>query len=138
MEETSPFVLLSLSGKDWKYRLTLNGIVYLQEKTGVSLENPALFSSKLRQDISFLRTLIWLGLKTYEKDLTEEAVGDMIDVSNLVEATNTIFTHMGFTQAATLKNSLRATVKKKTSPSPGRKPSKQPAKSESPPKNSTT
>jgi len=137
MTETKPFILLNFDGKDYKYRLTLNGIIELQERTGLSLEDPEELTRKIKSDLKLVRIIIWLGIKAYDEKITEEAVGAMIDMSNFEATMKKIFQHIGMVQVGEPKNERRAVKKKIPSRGTGKPPSKQPAKSVSPRGNST-
>ena len=135
MDNNLPFVTLNLD-EPRKFRLTLNGILELKDKHGIDLANPDSegFDEKTR-DLKFIRTLVWLGLRTYAPDLTEENVGDMLDLSNLLS----ILGQLGFTDSG--KNVLGAAIppKRKTPKSgTGTPPSRRPSGSGSHQKSITT
>jgi len=139
MTEINPFILLTLDGKPYKYRMSLNSIIELQERTGVNLEDADALAKKLKGDLKFLRVIIYLGIRTYNKNITEEEVGDMIDLENIGEVLDKMFIHLGMTvekEIGEVKNEQRVVKKKTPSRGTGKQPSKRPVKSASPHSNS--
>jgi len=132
-EIKKPFVILDLD-KPRQFRLTLNAIIELQELTGLNLEKPEQFAQAAVNEIKILRTILWVGLKKANPDLTEDEVGDLIDINNIGDVSLKVFAHMGIKpQPDPGKKAPRArTAKKrpaKPSPGPGKAPSQQPAAS---------
>lgn len=81
--------------KERTLKFTLNSLVYAEEN-GVDLQSVDGKEAKLK--LKDLRTLLFAGLMHEDKELTAEAVGEMIDVANLKpisEALNKAFTQRG-------------------------------------------
>ncbi len=65
--------ILTLNGRDYPLRFSINALCCLEEKTGLNL-------SRLQSaQFSCLRGLIWCGLMESEKGLTLEAAGDLLE-----------------------------------------------------------
>lgn len=135
-ENKKPFVTLPLD-KPRKFRLSLNAIIELEDNFGISLEKPEEFVARIMGKgklLKSLRTILWAGLKHNNEDLTEEDVGEIIDINNIAEITPLVFAHMGIKLDPEEKKAERAVTKttpgqKKKSPGPGTLPSKPPAES---------
>lgn len=141
MTKETPFIVLTFDGKHYKYRMSLNSIIELQERTGVNLEDPLAMAEKIKGDLKFIRIIMYLGIKTYDKEITEEEVGDMIDVVNFEDILDKVFTHLGMApekEDGEGKNAQRVLTKKIPSRGTGKRPYKRPVKSKSPLSNSTT
>ena len=65
--------VLTLNGRDYPLRFSINALCCLEEKTGLSLNR--LQSAQF----SCLRGLIWCGLMESERGLTLEAAGELLD-----------------------------------------------------------
>ena len=65
--------VLTLNGRDYPLRFSINALCCLEEKTGLSL------SQLQSAQFSCLRGLIWCGLMEAEKGLTLESAGDLLD-----------------------------------------------------------
>ena len=65
--------ILSLNGRDYPLRFSINALCCLEEKTGLSL------SALQSAPFSCLRGLIWCGLMEGEKGLTLDDAGDLLD-----------------------------------------------------------
>ena len=65
--------VLTLNGRDFPLRFSINALCCLEEKTGQSL------SQLQSAQFSCLRGLIWCGLMEAEPGLTLEAAGEMLD-----------------------------------------------------------
>lgn len=64
---------VTLNGRDYPLRFSVNALCLLEEKTGVSLD-------RLQgNSLSCLRGLLWCGLKEHLPTLTLEEAGDMLD-----------------------------------------------------------
>jgi hypothetical protein len=80
--------------KERTLKFTLNSLVYAEEN-GVDIQNMSKGGSVKLKD---LRTLLFAGLMHEDKELTAEAVGDLIDVAELApisEALNKAFSSVG-------------------------------------------
>jgi hypothetical protein len=80
--------------KERVLKFTLNSLVYAEDE-GVDIQNMGKAGSVKLKD---LRTLLFAGLMHEDKELTAEAVGDMIDVQNLAtisESLNKAFNTVG-------------------------------------------
>ena len=64
---------VSLNGREYPLRFTVNSLCCLEEKTGQSLA-----ALKITQ-FSCLRGLLWCGMLAAAPDITLEAVGDLLD-----------------------------------------------------------
>ena len=64
---------ITLNGKEYSLRFSVNALCCLEEKTGVSL------SQLQSAQFSCLRGLLWCGLMESEKGLTLENAGELID-----------------------------------------------------------
>lgn len=64
---------VTLNGREYPLRFTVNSLCCLEEKTGQSLT--ALQSSQF----TCLRALLWCGLLSFAPDMTLEAAGDLMD-----------------------------------------------------------
>ncbi len=65
--------VLTLNGRDYPLRFSINALCCLEEKTGMSL-------ARLQSaQFTCLRGLIWCGLMEAEKGMTLEAAGDLLD-----------------------------------------------------------
>ena len=65
--------ILTLNGRDYPLRFSINALCCLEEKTGLSL------SQLQSAQFSCIRGLIWCGLMEGEKGLTLEAAGELLD-----------------------------------------------------------
>ena len=65
--------VLTLNGRDYPLRFSINALCCLEEKTGLSL------SQMQSAQFSCLRGLIWCGLMEAEQGLTLEGAGDLLD-----------------------------------------------------------
>ncbi|MDF2010193.1 hypothetical protein [Priestia megaterium] len=80
--------------KERVLKFTLNSLVYAEE-AGVDIQNMGNNGGVKLKD---LRTLLYAGLMHEDADLTPEAVGEMIDITNLEpisKAMNDAFTSVG-------------------------------------------
>jgi hypothetical protein len=80
--------------KERTLKFTLNSLVYAEEN-GVDIQNMSKNGSVKLKD---LRTLLFAGLMHEDKELTAEAVGELIDVQELApisEALNKAFSSVG-------------------------------------------
>jgi hypothetical protein len=80
--------------KERTLKFTLNSLVYAEEN-GVDIQNMGKNGSVKLKD---LRTLLYAGLMHEDEKLTADAVGEMIDVSELApisEALNKAFSSVG-------------------------------------------
>ena len=75
---------IELGGKTKHLRYTFNALVALEEKLGCSLSD---IGTLLTGSVSVtkLRTLIWAGLIHDDKELTEEQVGEWLDLTSISE-----------------------------------------------------
>jgi len=64
---------VTLNGREYPLRFSVNALCSLEEKTGVSLEN--LRGSPMR----CLRGLLWCGLMEDQTQLTLESAGELLD-----------------------------------------------------------
>ncbi|MFT8313245.1 MAG: hypothetical protein ABF633_03205 [Clostridium sp.] len=82
----SKIVVVNLD-KERHLRFNLNALVLLEKETGRSMSElvPDEKSGKNGFDMEMLRALLYAGLKWEDKDLTIDAVGDMIDFDNMNE-----------------------------------------------------
>ena len=65
--------VLTLNGRDYPLRFSINALCCLEEKTGLSL------AQLQSAQFSCLRGLIWCGLMEAEKGLTLEGAGELLD-----------------------------------------------------------
>ena len=65
--------VLTLNGRDYPLRFSINALCCLEEKTGLSL------NSLPSAQFSCLRGLVWCGLMEAQPGLTLEAAGKMLD-----------------------------------------------------------
>lgn len=72
--------------KERHLKFNLNALILAEQCTGKKLSE--LGERKDSFDLSFLRAMLYAGLKWEDKELTLEDVGDMIDMENLEEVTN--------------------------------------------------
>jgi len=140
-KDKKPFVIMNLD-KPRKFRMTLNAIIEMQEKIGIDIEKPDEFVQKLLNNpnkaevFQFFRTIIYLGLKDEDPEITEDKVGSILDIHNFSEAMVTALGHMGIklvvdpSKTKKLPRVVIPTTKpKKKSPGTGTLPLKKPAKS---------
>ena len=82
----SKIVVVNLD-KERHLRFNLNALVLLEKETGRSMSDlvPDEKTGKNGFDMEMLRALLYAGLKWEDKDLTIDAVGDMIDFDNMNE-----------------------------------------------------
>lgn len=67
-----------------RLRYTLNALAIIKEKTGVNLFDATEQEvNTVASDPGGVRTLIWAGLLDEDAELTEEQVGQWIDMENL-------------------------------------------------------
>lgn len=66
-------MIVTLNGKDYPLRFSVNALCCLEEKTGVSLDR--LQGSPMR----CLRGLLWCGLTESRPDMTLEDAGQLLD-----------------------------------------------------------
>ena len=64
---------VSLNGREYPLRFSVNALCCLEEKTGLTLQ------SLQSASLSCLRGLLWCGLLTGEPGLTLEGAGDLLD-----------------------------------------------------------
>lgn len=60
-------------------RFTMNAMAELEDKLGLSLED----MGNVQMTIKNVRTILWAGLIHEDPDLTEEEVGNMVDMGNM-------------------------------------------------------
>lgn len=72
--------------KERTIKFNLNALITAEKITGKKLSE--LGDSKDSFDLEFLRGMLFAGLSHEDKDLTVEAVGEMIDMDNLEDVTN--------------------------------------------------
>ena len=65
--------VITLNGRDYPLRFSINALCCLEEQTGQSLSG--LQSARF----SCLRNLLWCGLMEAEKGMTLQAAGDLLD-----------------------------------------------------------
>jgi len=127
---SKPFVMFELD-RERKFRFTLNNLVEFEELTGVSVEGAF-------GNMSLMRKILWLGFRNEDPELTEEALGDMIDtvpkLFELFEATGPILGIDFGDEDDKLKNVPRAAIpsrkkRKPSQPGTGQPPSSSPTKS---------
>lgn len=80
-----------------RLRYTMNALAEIENKLGMPVSE--LDSAKL--GVKEVRTILWAGLIHEDKDLTEEQVGDMVDLDNFEEVQKKIAEAF---EAATRKN----------------------------------
>ena len=71
--------------KERHLRLTLNSMIEFEELTGKSI-----MQGFTEISMKEMRTLLWLGLKWEDAELTEEMLGDLVDLSNVTEVAGAI------------------------------------------------
>lgn len=72
--------------KERTLKYNLNALICAEEITGKKLAS--LGEDANGFDLSFLRGMLFAGLKHEDKELTLEQVGDMIDMENMEDVTN--------------------------------------------------
>lgn len=60
-------------------RFTMNAMAEIEDKLGVSLED----MGDIKMSIKNVRTILWAGLIHEDPELTEQEVGDMVDMNNM-------------------------------------------------------
>ena len=65
--------------KPRQIRFTLNALAELEDKLGVSLSE----LEGLTKGVKQIRTFLWAGLLHEEPELSEQAVGNMVDFDNI-------------------------------------------------------
>jgi hypothetical protein len=70
------FVEIELNGEVKRLRYTLNSLAILEEKLGVKMSKLNDVEMGMRE----IRSFLWVGLIHEDKGLTEEEVGDWVDV----------------------------------------------------------
>ena len=65
--------------KTRQIRFTLNALAELEDKLGVSLSE----LEGLNMGVKQIRTFLWAGLLHEEPELSEQAVGNMVDFDNI-------------------------------------------------------
>ena len=65
--------------KTRQIRFTLNALAELEDKLGVSLTE----LEGLNMGVKQIRTFLWAGLLHEEPELSEQAVGNMVDFDNI-------------------------------------------------------
>ncbi len=77
-------------GKEYQMMFTLNSLALLEERYG-SIQ-AAFDKLEKEQSIIALRTVLFAGLHSCNSALTEQAVGDLIDMENMAEIVESIGT----------------------------------------------
>lgn len=122
---SKPFVILELD-KPRKFRLTLNALVELEDRVGLSISDPSSFLVKVK-NFSTIRLVLYLGLKEDSPDIkSEEQAGKLIEWQNLEGMLDKIMPFLGISK--NLKNVKRVTARKRKNPGTGTPPSKRHAK----------
>ena len=84
--------------KTRQIRFTLNALAELEDKLGVSLSQ----LDNVEMGVKQIRTFLWAGLIHEEPELSEEAVGNMVDFENIGYVNEKI--NEAFQQATQRKN----------------------------------
>lgn len=82
MAQPAKVVTINLD-KERHLRFNLNALILVEELTGSKLSELA--DQKDGLSLKFLRALLYAGLKWEDKDLTEEEVGELVDLNNMEE-----------------------------------------------------
>ena len=83
-DEVNPVVAIMLGGKERHLKCTLNSIIQFKELTKIDIHRDGVKILKLEADQ--FRALVWSCLIPEErKELTLEAVGEMIDRHNIFD-----------------------------------------------------
>mgnify|MGYP005750951813 CR=1 FL=1 len=62
-------------------RYTMNALAEIEDALGVELSE----MDKVKMNIKNVRIILWAGLIHEDPDLTQEEVGDMVDLANIKE-----------------------------------------------------
>jgi hypothetical protein len=81
MAKPSKIVTINLD-KERHLRFNLNSLILVEDLTGKKM---AEFSDEKAMSLKVLRALLFAGLKWEDKDLTEEQVGEFVEMSNMKE-----------------------------------------------------
>lgn len=95
---------ITLGGKERHLRFTLNAIADIGDRLGLKVRLDHFQEDLLAVPLplSTIRLVLWAGLRTSDKELTEEQVGDMIDGENMPEVLRAFFSHFGVTWEGTM------------------------------------
>jgi len=84
--------------KQRRLRYDLNALAVIQERFGVAALSADGLGERFDEtgtvDFAFLRTVIWAGLLHEDAELTEQAVGGMLDLGNMASAVQAFFEAM--------------------------------------------
>lgn len=87
-EVMSKGVELELDGKKYLIRYTMNSMIEMEDRFG-SVENIGKLQTE-NPSLKTIRFLIWLGLQYKHPELTEEDIGNMIDMTEMPMIAETI------------------------------------------------
>jgi hypothetical protein len=85
MPRLNPDIPLELGGRTRTLKLNLNAYAGFEEMTGFELSALADALKEGAPKLRMMRTVLWALLITDEKDLTPEAVGEMVTFQNMQE-----------------------------------------------------
>lgn len=85
MAKVTKIVAIELD-KERRLKFNLNALIIAEEISGKKLSE--LNAEEGGFDLSFLRAMLYAGLKWEDRELTLEEVGDLIDMENMSDVTD--------------------------------------------------
>ncbi len=80
-------VKVTLAGNEYKLKFTLNSMIKFEEETGKQIMEPGALDN---MNMKELRVMLWACIKSDEKQLTLDEVGEMIELDQLTEITEAL------------------------------------------------
>lgn len=74
--------------KERHLKFTLNSLILVEDLTGLKVTD--FKDNNEGMSLKYVRALLYAGLKWEDKDLTEEQVGDIVEICNMEEVTKKI------------------------------------------------
>ena len=122
----TPHIILTIAGKEKKFRFDLNALSDFQSVTGIKLSEFVELEDRIEADIGVLIAIIWAGLYQHDRDLTRIELGRILKVDEIAEIKGNTWEHIASALGLNEKKVTRATPKKTTvaNRGPGNSPSK--------------